>query len=281
MAKIKKRVSAILCADLHLREGTPVCRTDRYHDAQLSKLLFLSEQQKKYDCPVICAGDIFDKSKSSPFIENLAISKLPKKFYFVPGNHDLPNHNLDLIDKSSIGVLSNFREKFCLFPVALDKMASFQDIGIIHTMVHQDKPIHPDVPSTKAVSLLKEYEHYKLIVSGDNHQAFEVEYKGRLLINPGSMMRMTADQHKYRPRIYLWYASDNSYDIVYYPIEKEVISRKHLENIEEKEKRFEAFVERLNENYEIGLSYEKNLDNFFKVNKTSKAVQEIIREAIS
>ena len=103
--KLNKIPTAILTSDWHLREDTPICRTDDYWNAQWKKVNFISKLQEKYDCPVIHAGDLFDKWKPSPWLLSTTISILPKKFYTIFGQHDLPQHSLDLEHKSGINTL--------------------------------------------------------------------------------------------------------------------------------------------------------------------------------
>ena len=52
-------IDAILTGDWHLREDTPICRTDDFQTAQWEKVRIISDLQKKYNCPVIHSGDLF------------------------------------------------------------------------------------------------------------------------------------------------------------------------------------------------------------------------------
>ena len=67
--KIKKSADAILTADIHLTDKTPVSRTDDYIQAQERKLKFLAGLSQENDnCLILCAGDVFDHWKASPFM---------------------------------------------------------------------------------------------------------------------------------------------------------------------------------------------------------------------
>ena len=100
-----KKADGILCGDLHLTEDTPICRTDNFQEAQWRKLTFIKQLQEEHDCPVLCAGDLLDFWKPSPFLLSKIIEHLPKQFYTVLGNHDLPQHSLELLEKSGIYTL--------------------------------------------------------------------------------------------------------------------------------------------------------------------------------
>jgi predicted phosphodiesterase len=296
--------TAILTGDIHLRDTCPISRKDNYWLAQEKKIIFIMDLQEKYGIPIIDSGDLLHKAYSSPFLESWAINNLPPMIT-IPGNHDLPNHNLDLFHKSSLSVLNSalnmrvIREPkegafigggiyiygfYYGCKQEFKNIKSFEStkrkVAIIHDMVYESE-IDPNIPGQKSISLLKKFKDADLILTGHNHKNFVVEYQKRLLVNVGSMMRMTADQIDYQPKIYLWYADNNTLEEIYLPIEKDVIDRNQLDRIQEKDKRLLSFVERINDNFEISLSFNSNLENYFKKNKTRKAVQDIIMEAIN
>ena len=95
----------ILTSDWNLREDQPICRTDDFWKAQWNKVIEISKLQEKYNCPVLHAGDLFHHWKPSPWLLSFAIAELPKQFYTVFGQHDLPQHNLELSNKSGINTL--------------------------------------------------------------------------------------------------------------------------------------------------------------------------------
>lgn len=292
------KVTAILVADLHIRDDVPECRTDDFLMAQSNKMEFLSYMKKECDCPVLMAGDLFHKPRVSQYTEALAIRQLPG-MYGVPGQHDLPSHNLDNIFKSSIGVLSaankirlllddplvidyTFIVKGFPFGVPFSSLKTDykgRKVAVIHKMIHKDQAIHSSIESTAGIYLLKK-SNYDLIVSGDNHLPFVVEYEGRILVNCGSMMRTTADQIDYVPGLWLWYSEENTVERVDFPHEKGVVSRTHLERKEIKDQRMESFVKSVSKSYEIGLSFQDNLEHFFGENKTRQGIKDKIYEAM-
>jgi len=54
------------------------------------------------------------------------------------------------------------------------------------------------------------------------------------------------------------------------------ISRVHLEQVQEKDARIEAFIEKLNMDWSSEVSFRKNLDQFFANNEVSENVQTLI-----
>lgn len=301
--------SAILVSDIHLRErdANPVCRLDSYWDAQWKKLDFISDLQKEYNFPVLCGGDLFDKWKPSPDLLRETKVHLPKQFYSVAGQHDLPQHNLELFYKCGMADLfeagyvtllplcswgqtpltdidSNIYHKnvsmhFSCKNPKLGRHTSGYSVLVWHIGTYQGKEPYPNCPDPKAGTLLRKYSQFDLILTGDNHKPFVEEYEGRLLVNPGSMMRMDADQIDHKPRVYLWYAETNTVEPVYLPIEKDIITREHIDIQTDKENRLESFISQIDTNWEITLNFEDNLVEYEKVNKPRKPVMDIVYKA--
>ena len=283
----------ILTSDWHIRADTPQCRTDAFTEAMWKKVQFICDIANEHDIPILLAGDIGHRSQWPNWLIEKFMSITPDvEIIAIAGQHDLPGHNLEAIPQSGFGVLMRagyIREGYPdsyiqTFPFGTEIKPPFDDgwkvnVAITHQMVIEDKPYWPGQVASSAKSLLKKFPDYKLILSGDNHKAFVVEHEGRLLVNPGSMMRSTADQIDHRPRVYLWESKTNSVEAVYLPIEQGVIDRSHIDTKKEKDARIEAYTTRLSERYEVGLSYEENLKAYFEENRTRQPIQDRIWEA--
>jgi len=281
----RKKVDAILTGDWHLQEGVPpVCRLDNFEETQWRKVQFISELQKEHNCPVVHSGDLFDFWKPSPELLTKTMLRLPDYFYTIYGNHDLPQHNLELAVKSGVNTLAA-AGKLCILegihwgqsPVKLLHDQLFRKPTLIwHIMTYQGKEPWPGCTDPKAASLLRKYPQFDLILTGDNHKPFVEEFEGRLLVNPGSIFRTTASQQDHKPRVYLWYADTNTVSPVYIPIESDVISREHIERQEERNNRIDAFITTLNQDWQTGNGFEENLARWAKVNDIRKSVMDII-----
>jgi len=288
-------VTAILTADIHLWDNPPSTRIDDFLVAQERKLKFLKELQAKYKCPVIDAGDVFNGWKASPWVTLLAYHLLPTPFITVPGNHDLPEHSMKLYEKSSLALLEKVRKgvavlssggEACLQGYTVAGFAYGEKLGrvdgdivIIHDLVYPTgKPPWPGAEGYEARKLFELFPHAKLILTGHNHTAFVEEHEGRLLVNPGSMMRLSIDKADYKPRCYLYYGKQNRVRAVYYPIEQGVFDLTHRAAMEERKKRMEAYIERMNMGVGWGVqfSFRANLEQFFKENKIPRLVREVI-----
>jgi len=299
--------TAILTADWHIRPTAPVCRTDDFLAAMWKKVEFVLDLAVEHCCPILMAGDIGLKSQWPNWLLEEFIRKVSQKeiwgFYAIPGQHDLPNHQLNQWREAAIGVLHEAKSVIFLgtdgdgesegimlgekkafniyfFPYGIEiKNPSDKNdlvsppIAIAHTLVTERAPEEFLTDKARsAISLLQKFPEYNLILTGDNHKSFVVEHEGRLLVNPGSLMRTAADQVDHKPRVYLWYAQENRVEPIYLPIEEGVISRDHIDNEEEKDQRIQAYINRLSEEVEIGLSFEGNLEAYFRQNRIRKPV---------
>jgi DNA repair exonuclease SbcCD nuclease subunit len=280
----------ILTSDWHLRETKPICRLDNFVDeTQWKKVDFISELQKKLNCPVLHAGDLYDYWKPSPELLSKTIQHLPDQFYTVYGNHDLPQHSLKLKKKCGIYTLESgglLQTKSFAFPEPIE-MCSFGQIPnldykilVWHKFAYQGKIPWPGCTESTGHKLLIENPKYNLIITGDNHKPFVEEYEGRLLVNPGSIFRMNVDQIDHKPRVYIWNSEINNVEPVYIPIKQNIISREHLEFKEQRDSRLDSFVSSLSTNWETSISFEQNLDVFKKTNNIKDPIMDIIYKAV-
>lgn len=292
-----KKVDAILCSDIHLRDIIPICRTDDFMLAQSRKLKWLSIQQEMYNVPILCSGDLFTHWKPSPWLLAYALRNLPNNLVVIPGQHDLPAHSLDNVDKSGIQVLADAgkitlitdpnkhfftigKHEIVGYPwgVPWDVACDGPKIAMIHYGVYESKPHYPgaEVSGGSAKTVLNKLDDYDLVVSGDNHLSFTYTSGKRTLVNPGSFMRTSASQIDHQPSIYLWCAETNQVERVYVPIEKDVISREHIEYDEARDERLEAFISQLKPTTELTVSFKDNLKSHISRNKVKKSVSDLV-----
>lgn len=121
--------------------------------------------------------------------------------------------------------------------IVKDQRAGKTTVALIHTYVWNNSPPVFDkqgLTTHSGLQLLKDFPEYDVIVSGDNHESFYIEYEGRVLINPGSLMRMTAEQQNYQPKLYL-YTRDRQVLTVDIPCAPDVVTRTHIETKESRE----------------------------------------------
>ena len=299
-----KNPALLLTSDWHIRSDAPENRIDDFLGEQERKIDFILDMSNNYYCPIVIAGDVGDK----PHWENWLLEKYIRKFqthrqriYVLPGQHDLPNHRLDKLLESGLGVLiaskviyplTNqrwFNEKFKIsaFPFGekinvLNYKKENKEVAVIHQLVSQTKLWKGQENFTSAKSLLAKFPCYDLIVSGDNHQSFIGRYKGRLLVNSGSIMRSTIAQFNHKPKVYLWSAENNEVEAIEIPIKlaKEVFDLSAMKKQDKRDERMSAFVESLKSDCEFKMSFEDNLNEFLNKNKIKQKVKDKIFVAL-
>lgn len=211
----------IATADLHLRDDTPICRTDDYQEAQMGKLRMMCNYAREYDIPILIAGDVFDTWRPSHRLVAQVID-LTRGLMIIacPGQHDLYLRNRKLINKTGLGVLQASGWKILqegqifILPTSGIKIVGYSfgedppkelstDVLLIHKMTWMNIVPYPECKEPSAIQLARKYKNIKIIITGDNHQRFVYQHPGGpSIINPGSMMRATADQINHRPCFY-------------------------------------------------------------------------------
>lgn len=290
----------ILTADNHFQYNQPICRIDDFISAQIEKLQFLREIRDDHNAIILNAGDLTHKSRVvKQELFSMLLTHLPV-MYGVAGNHDLMYHNLQYLMNSAIGVVISaglYKYISKEQPVQIEndiiygfsygqhiekpqKIGTNKTIAIWHNMIYENNNDFTFGDGHYAKDILKKFPEYDYILTGDNHKTFLVEHNNRYLINPGSLTRDDAAQIDHRPCVWLLDSTNNTIDPIYIPIRENVISTAHLDIKKDRDARLEAFVETVNSNYEIGLTFEKNLDNYLSVNDVSEDVKKIIYECI-
>jgi len=223
---------AIFVSDLHLSHTPPIwrsCEEDWYavQERALNELRELKRNYTSYSyedvskCPIFCAGDIFNSWSSPPELINFALEHLPK-MYAIPGQHDLPNHNLKEIHRSAYWTLIKAKKIMNLrAPIFLEKgfvirgfafghkitkldgkNKDHKHIALIHQYNWVPKASYEKAPKKQRVTKKrKEFGGYDIVVCGDNHIAFEKMIGKTLFWNCGGFMRRHSDEIKHRPRV--------------------------------------------------------------------------------
>ena len=283
--KRRNKASAILTADWHLREDTPTAFTGDFQAEQWIAVDFIASLQEEHDCYVIHAGDLFNNWKPSPWLLTMAMRHLPRRFHTIYGNHDLPQHNLELADKCGVNVLREAGKltvlPTCHWGQTPDGFSStLFNIVAWHVMTYQGKKPWPGCTDPMAASLLRKYPQYDLILTGHNHKTFVEEHEGRVLVNPGGITRQASDQIDFKPCVFLWYADTNTVEPVYLPYTEGAISREHIDVIEQRDARIDAFISKLNSDWDVSLSFEDNIEAFCQANSVREPIKQIIYKAL-
>jgi predicted phosphodiesterase len=284
--------------DMHLDGSkTPICRTDNYYQAQVTALEYVNHLTEKYNAKRIDAGDIVDRAVGQSVSEAIATIDLIRKnidgLIAIAGNHCLKNKSLDYLDESIISVpikygniIHVWKEPY-LIPDSNVMVHGFnwgEEISHISEEERSDGNVHiglyhgfvDERENTLIGGLVAEdivhefYKDYSFIITADHHKPFTYSYEGCTLINTGSLMRRTAIQIDFKPRVWLIDTETKEFEPLYLPIEDGVISDKHLVIEKEREERIDSFVLTMDEEYELTDSFEKNVEAYIAENKYNK-----------
>lgn len=235
--KNKAEVLAICLADIHLELKPPVWRSAEpdWLEAQARPLNEVRCLQQQHNCPVVVAGDIFNRNKKvadgwnvSPELINYAIEHLPDNMYAIPGQHDLPDHQYDDIQRSAYWTLVkagkikdlkpnevetiNKHLVVAAFPPGYeigtswikDRHLNKDDIfvAVVHDYVWVTGCSYPDAPVDKGLSRkTKQLEDYDVVIYGDNHKGFLAKNASVEVFNCGTLMRRKSDEIDYKPQV--------------------------------------------------------------------------------
>lgn len=227
----------LACGDLHVTESTPGMRTedDFFYEVVVPKLEWIVETANNNYAQIACAGDIFDKSSTRYELANIVSAILRKADYpviAVPGQHDMNYHSEKMIDtpyfmlqeseaivdingvdQRFFGDLSFEGAGFGVIPSGKES-----DVLITHFCIAEKDPPWFLTGAMSALSYLKAYPMYKLIISGDYHVPHVTKYKGRLLVNCGPLFRKEKTQIDFKPVVHLIDTADNSCKSIEVPI---------------------------------------------------------------
>ena len=312
LREVNEKVIAIFLADIHLSLKPPVWRSAEldWLGVQKKVLLEVSSLQHRYDCPVICAGDIFDKWNSRPELINLAIEFLPDDMYAIPGQHDLPLHQIEdihrsaywtLVEAGKIKSIKLFRHKS--FSISFDTFVIYGfpfgekltelvrpnnkkiHIAVVHDYVWIPKYSYPNAPREKQLGVFtctekdERWRGYDVVVYGDNHKGFQIQFGKTTIFNCGTLMRRKSDEIDYKPQVGLLLESGKVI-----PHYLDISKDKHLEMIEGEEIESELdladFIKELEKLGTTALDFKDAINQFLHKGKTSDEAKQIILKAM-
>lgn len=297
-------IEAIFCADLHLSHLPPISRSPDKEDwykvqkRYLDHITKLSKRNTLFPIPVICAGDVFDKWNPPNELVNFALKNLPH-MYAVPGQHDLPNHNLEDIRKSGFWTLSlakkitpllgdpvqvnNLRLRGFAWGIPLSPCEEVPhsllfDVAVVHDLFWvKGKGFHGAPENKRVKNRSESFSGYDVVVTGDNHKPFHVIVGDTQIINCGSLMRRTSDQYEYKPCVWLL-MSDGSIERSYLDVSKD----RFLDFEEKRDKKvagsktLEEFLVKLRDLKDVTVTFEEAVANYMHKFKVKDEIKEII-----
>jgi DNA repair exonuclease SbcCD nuclease subunit len=320
LSSMRGEVVAVVCSDMHLSHRAPIARSaePNWFDAMDRTLYQLRAMCRVLDCPLVIAGDIFDKWNAPAELINFAIQKLPKRVLAVPGQHDLPYHNKELIHKSaywtlvSSGRIKDLTDKrkwpkdneygdyqFGELDTGAVTLVGFgwnddlvniekddsKRVAIIHSYIWTDGHAYPDAP--KHHSFHKWHEllvgNFEVAFFGDNHKGFwfgAEDHDNLWTMNCGTLMRRKADEINYKPMVGLLHRK--GYFSPYYLdcSEDKFIDIEQALAMVENGLELTEFIEDLSKLGEGGINFYEAVKQFLNDNGISKRIRRHVLQAL-
>ena len=279
---------AIITADWHIRNTRPRCRIDNdWQETQrmaLAKVMKVAIDKKS---PVLVVGDIFHSNSDTSFECIQLVQQMADKLgglYILAGNHDLPYHSSENLDKSAIGVLLNsnnvhlikdYLTKWNLeqeYPYIIsagnfdeedDERAEIVFKHVL-TIPSEDKPDFVDCETPE--TLLEKFPNAKWVFTGDYHKNFHYEKKGRHVINSGCLLRQASDFKNYQCGVYYVDTDENIVEFIPIIDNEELIDDSYITKENEREKRIDDFVDKLKNTQSVSFDFRDNVEKPIRVN---------------
>lgn len=294
-------VIGIFCSDLHLSLRPPVVRAgekDWFRAMERPLLQLRALQESHRDVPIFCAGDIFDRWNSPPELINWALEALPRMMA-IPGQHDLPLHNLGAIKKSAFWTLLMANKLipwkttfdninlFCypwgeeiapLLPE--DRVEGKLNVALVHSYIWRKGWSYPNAPESSHVFSKREVlETYDVVVFGDNHLGFQCKAGDTWIYNCGAFMVRRADRIDYKPRVGLLYKSGKiaPYEL---DVSEVVVSAPVLDKKEDEDTRFATFLQDLTAMETTTLNFDEVIKQVLANPLIKEAVKTAVLEAL-
>lgn len=296
----KSRLAAVACSDLHLSHRPPLLRSAEpdWYAAMQRTLEQLETAAGGY--PIIYAGDIFDHWDEPAQLINFAIQHLPHG-YAIPGQHDLPLHNLDDIKKSAFWTLveagkltylkpdmfHRVKNGICLYgmpwgcPItACRGHKSDFNIAVVHAYCWFGKCFHPGADADdNAITRGRGLRKFDVAIFGDNHQRFIMEGKPTI-VNCGTFMRRKADELKLNPALTFIYEDRTVRQVSFDTSTDVYIDTSDVMDALEKAFDMTDFVDSLGKMMSSGIDFFSSVKQFIKSNGIDKNVKKKILEIL-
>jgi predicted phosphodiesterase len=300
----------ILCGpDLHIRVTAPEHRIDDFVRTQIYKIKWILSLASDEGCKMILfPGDLTDHSRLPYYIVDHYI-RIFKNFsedtfiiLTVRGQHDMLYHvesqNTPYSVMDAGGAISHVGGTSHLYDTTIgisgvdfdgeiqevvwDLVRGQVNILLIHKMFVDDKLWEGQEEYERANIFLTKNK-WDLIVSGDNHQHFMFQSRGRFHVNCGSLMRQNIDQLHHQPVVYIYDTENKTLTPHYIPIDpaEEVFNIEAAEAEKEKDENLEVLYKKLEGETEItGLDYVKNLGERLAKDDIREGVRVIGKEIL-
>lgn len=279
----------IYSADWHIRFSKPRIRTDNYAETEFNKIKWICDFANDHDAAIIVAGDIFDRPVCTlgwlyRYIK--LFNDVLEGIYTVYGQHDLHFHNPSLA-KTPYGVLLE-----CGAITAASEIMDVCNFGefipecnsshlVAHIPVTRYAPPFFMEDAISANDFLEQNAQWDYIVTGDFHEQHVTEVDGRILFNPGPIMRADKSKIDFKPKIILHDTDTGEWEWIDIPIEPDVFDLARLDADDKStyKKKMKEYAENIDHS-EVKRNFVENLRIVMDKVSPEKTVVDIINKAL-
>jgi DNA repair exonuclease SbcCD nuclease subunit len=268
----------------------------------------ISDLAESHKADVLYAGDIFDKWNPPVELVNWALKNLPPG-YAIPGNHDLPLHQVDLVHRSAYWTLVEAGKLTHLLPgqtyerghrkggktVFLyafpfgegetPKPCKVREPAIHIALTHEylwvpGAGFHGAPEESRLGRRARAFAPFDVVVVGDNHIGFSRKLKsGTTVFNCGTVFRRKSNEARYRPQVGLVRAS-GEVEPHYLDVSQDKITELVPDEEQGAEGDMEDFVTELLKTGDDSLDFEDAVKQALDRVKAGPLVREIVVTAL-
>lgn len=279
-------MKVLLTADWHIRGDRPRCRVDEdWIDSQRQDIAAVRKIANVNNVDEVwILGDLFHQPRCATEAVVMVLDELkkfPRTVRILPGNHDLPFHDYQNLDRCSLGiVLKSFKELAGMeievvpgcgegygvtaCPFGMDPESPICDVWATHRLVFEDDKARPmkDLGQTAQELLDASPLVREMIVTGDYHHGYvHTGPDNRRVVTPGCLNIQVADMADYRPRAYIWDTMDGSVSLEYIGEEPAAnVVTDYLEVEKLRDDRMEKVLQVVGSSEGVSLSFMDNLE---------------------
>lgn len=302
--RIKKRVG-VCTSDWHIMAKPPRSRAGSFVEDQYDKveeLLHytrdLALDHSDWEVYLLNAGDLHDKARVPRWLSSHYISMMTSPLFTgvfahiaCAGQHDQLYHSTKLDDTSlqalySAGCVQRFGRGIKTADWGTESDAS--DVLVTHVCCTEKH--NPFIEYSVTPKQLLKQTKARVIVTGDYHVAHHYKSGGRLVVNPGSIMRLGSSETDRKPSFYVVDLDEAEvlervFITIKPPSEVFDLDRiaKDKERVKEDEKRdarFENYIETI-KTKKIKPDFDQMLNKVIEIHKPSEGVKQEIEEAMN
>jgi DNA repair exonuclease SbcCD nuclease subunit len=240
------------------------------------KIQTIGKIARRKNADIIQVGDLFDSSKNSNFFMAWVIKQLRdniKGMSVVPGNHDLPGNTMKNFSRSPLSILleagiidvtpegvSHYQTEINqittvpfgeLENLATTSMPSTTKRKFLcaHHPVYTKVPFYHEKVAWDVKKVREKLSAYDYVIFGDIHAPFMDNKAKPVVLNCGSIFRLTKAQIRYHPSVWLWEYHSDSIEEIILPITALDVQEEDEKIKQENDQALMEFVQYFNEEH--------------------------------